>query len=169
MPSIKIKTDFSKLLLYTTNSVEQYPPRKLANLLSCHDSRFSSLTQDCIDTYDVIAALRDNITFIDYDLLQFIAEEQKDNHQRIKINKYKVDLNSYLLIQQRSGRILVPKEMCVSTENTRFVNRLKTLLKPMGLPITVELEVSITITVFSQPLISTLHAQGYDKTPHNTR
>ena len=94
--AIELMQEFSKLLLHSISCVNLWMPKKLANMLSCHNSRFTTLTRNCRDTSDVIKVLEDNITFIDYDLLTRVADETKNESLTAEIETYVEHLNEYL-------------------------------------------------------------------------
>lgn len=93
----EIKLKFKHLLTKVTNSVKDIPPRKLVTLLSCYDDHYCTLTKECKDTSDVITALIENISFIDYGLLYFIVEELRYFALLMDIMQYKTDLEDYIL------------------------------------------------------------------------
>ena len=123
-----IKLQFSNLLLATTNSVKHKSPRELAHMLSCYDSRFSAVTEDCKDTDDVITALIGNVTLLDYDLLQYIANAMNDDGLADNIKEYVALLESYLRWKTLSlHTYTVDKEIHIQREDS--VIQLEKMLK----------------------------------------
>lgn len=102
-------------------------PRELAYLLSCKDSRFSALTEDCKDADDIIGVLRDNITFLDYDLLHYLAKATEDKHLSADITDYVAHLEDYLQ-DKLLFKFVVDKEMGILPQDKRLIKRLKIIL-----------------------------------------
>ncbi len=119
------------LLLSTTNSVKHKPPRELVNMLSCFDGRFSALTKDCKDTDDVIAVLIDNVTYLDYDLPQYVAEATKDEALAADTKNYMYQLERYLRrkithdYDYPFSNFTIDKEMCIHPDDTRTISQFK--------------------------------------------
>lgn len=127
----EIKIRFSHLLLAVLKSVRDKSPRELATLINCYDDRYSTLTKDCIDTEDIIQVLAKNITFVDCDLLLFIANELQDGDLSFRVCIYKSNLKCYLkarlYIDRYYSKLVLPLdiEMNVSPNDHRLIQRIK--------------------------------------------
>lgn len=88
---------------------------------------------------DVITALLENTSFLDYGLLHFIAKELEDMVLYADIHVYKTDLEDYILNRlyskhfkkvddyMYSAILPLDAEMCILPSNKRQIGRLKTL------------------------------------------
>ena len=88
-----IKMEFSHLLSSLSEILKEKLPRDVIRMLGCYDKKFLALTEDCKDTGDVISEIIENISFLDYDLLQFMITDIKLDD---KFKKYEDSLKLYL-------------------------------------------------------------------------
>lgn len=113
------------------NSLRSKTPRELATLINCYDNRYSTLTRDCIDMEDIINVLIDHVTFVDCDLLLFIANELQDVDLSSRVHLYTADLQDYLksrlYIDHFCSKLVLPLdiEMGISPTDQRQIQRIK--------------------------------------------
>ena len=71
----KIRKKFSILLFTVLNTLRDANPHKVITKLSCYDKRYSTLTKQRANMEDVIRVLTMNVSFLDYDLLLVILDD----------------------------------------------------------------------------------------------
>ena len=128
----KIKKEFSTLLLSVLNILVDTNPQEVVALLSCYDDRYSTLVKQCEKMEDIIQVLTTNVSFLDYDLLQFVLGELKDNDTTERVESYSQTLQQYLerrIYAHRNDpdKLMLPvdSQMGIAASNIRQKKRLK--------------------------------------------
>lgn len=93
----KIKLEFSHLLSAILKFLkEEKLPRDLVKILGCYSKIFLELDEHCRDSDDIMLALIAKISFLDYDLLEFLARETGKEDLTYKVKIYTNSLKTYL-------------------------------------------------------------------------
>ena len=103
----EVRKKFSTLLSTVITTFRDANPPEVTTLLSSYDHRYSTLTKQCRNMEDIIQVLAKNITFIDYDLLLFVLEDndipvwsqsyrRKSHNAHSKVKLYSRTLQQYL-------------------------------------------------------------------------
>ena len=136
-----MKTYFSLLLGSITSELHHLLRQdyKLAiDILSSYDAGYLESTKNCEGIDDVIAVLEANITFLDYELLLFIAYEIEDIEQIVRslplsfrIRSYVAKLESYLqerVFKKHGNKVLMlDNEMSVHPGNKKKICQLRSI------------------------------------------
>ena len=127
-----IRQQFAHLLPKILEHFRNNPPREIVNLLSCHDKSYLDFTKDCIDTEDLISALISNISFLDYDLLEFLTNKfhSKD---KSKLYHYKFAFIRYLrkrvTVSLNETSLILDKEMQIHPSDEKKISQLKKIIQ----------------------------------------
>lgn len=136
--SKSIKTEFSFLLATFVSVITSYHnPKQVATLLSCYDKR---LVADTNDPDDILQVLTKNVTFIDCDLLQYIANTLPDTELSHLVQIYTLDLKKYLRERMLTKRvILLDSKMEISRDDKQEIKKWKSIAHELT---NMEIEVS---------------------------
>ena len=120
------------MLLSVLNILVDTNPQEVVALLSCYDDRYSTLVKQCEKMEDIIQVLTTNVSFLDYDLLQFVLGELKDNDTTERVESYSQTLQQYLerrIYAHRNDpdKLMLPvdSQMGIAASNIRQKKRLK--------------------------------------------
>ena len=131
-----IKQKFAYLLSKILEHLRNKPPREIVNLLSCYDKSYLDFTKECKDTEDLISALISNISFVDYDLLEFLTKHlySKDETERYLSYNYKSAFNHYLRKRVKvsshiTTSLTLDKEMQIHPSDKKKISQLKKIVR----------------------------------------
>ena len=111
------------------------PPREIVNLLSCYDKSYLDFAKECKDTEDLIAALISNISFLDYDLLQFLTKKllSEDKAELHLSYNYKSAFIHYLrkrvIVSHHGTSLTLDKEMQIYPSDEKKISQIKKIVQ----------------------------------------
>ena len=127
-----IKQQFAHLLPKIMEHFRNYPPHVIVNLLSYYDKSYLDFTKDCIDTEDLISALISNISFLDYDLLEFLTNEFHSENKS-ELHNYKSAFISYVrervTVSLHETSLKLDKEMQIHPSDEKKISQLKKIIQ----------------------------------------
>ena len=127
-----IRQQFAHLLPKILEHFRNNTPREVVNLLSCYDKSYLDFTKDCIDTEDLISALISNISFFDYDLLEFLTNKFH-SEDKSELYNYKSAFISYLRKRVKvlyyETSLTLDKEMQIHPSDENKISQLKKIMQ----------------------------------------
>jgi hypothetical protein len=145
----KIKLKFSHLFSTLSSELEErLSPRKPAKMIARYDKKLA-FAEDHRYSDDTFLSLIRGVSFLDYDLVYFIATKMKDELLSEKVKEYAHDLRAYYSERvimptvyrdstETALQIKVDREMEISTDKDKTSKLYSTIKKLLHLDVDIE-------------------------------
>lgn len=104
----EMKLEFSHILSESLKLFRYMTPHEIVNLLSCYDKSYLDVTKDYKNKDDLISALIGNISFLDYDLIEFLNIQLVSGHE----------INPLIFAYKNNFAHYLKKRVAVSSDKT---------------------------------------------------